>query len=362
MNKIKQKIIELFPGFLACAIFSILAQIANNFLSGMGITIGAALFAIGFGIIAGNTFLDRPVMDKGTKFSESRLLEYSIVLLGATLNMNDVISVGVGGLIFIIIQMTVTVIGAYWIGKLLKFGRKFSLLMCAGNAVCGSSAIGTVTPVVGANSEEKGLSITIVNVTGTFLMILLPLLAGLLYHHETLQTSALIGGVLQSIGQVVASAKFVNDEVVEMAAVFKIIRIIMLVGIAFVFSLMNTEDGQKLFSKKKAAETNHEKKKVKVGIPWFIIGFFILSIINSFHVVPIQTEGAIQYVSIIPTQVSAVAKLISNQFEIIALAAIGMRVKFKTLISEGPKAMLYGGMVGVLQTICAVGLIWFFIR
>lgn len=359
MSKLKQKITELFPGFLACLVFSILAQIVNKFLSGMGITIGAALFAIGFGIIAGNTFLDRPIMDKGTKFSESRLLEYSIVLLGATLNMNDVMSVGVGGLIFIVLQMTVTVIGAYWIGKLLKFGRKFSLLMCAGNAVCGSSAIGTVTPVVGADSEEKGLSITIVNVTGTFLMILLPLLAGALYHHETIQTSALIGGTLQSIGQVVASAKFVNEEVVEMAAVFKIIRIIMLVGIAFVFSLMNTEDGQKLFSKKQTDSA--EKKKVKVGIPWFIIGFFILSVINSFHVIPIQTGDAVQYVSIIPSQVSAAAKLVSNQFEIIALAAIGMRVKFKTLISEGPRAMLYGGMVGALQTVCAVGLIWFLI-
>ncbi|UTY40110.1 putative sulfate exporter family transporter [Allocoprobacillus halotolerans] len=64
--------------------------------------------------------------------------------------------------------------------------------MC-GNAVCGSSAIGTVSPIVEADSKDKGISITIVNVTGTILMVVLPLLTGLLYHHDTLQTSAMIG-------------------------------------------------------------------------------------------------------------------------------------------------------------------------
>lgn len=47
------------------------------------------------------------------------------------------------------------------------------------------------------------------------------------------------------------------------------------------------------------------------------------------------------------------AKTISQQFEIIALAAIGMRVKFKDLISEGPKGMIYGLAVGTCQVIAA---------
>ena len=51
------------------------------------------------------------------------------------------------------------------------------------------------------------------------------------------------------------------------------------------------------------------------------------------------------------------AKLVSGQFEIIALAAIGMRVKFHDLAREGPKAMLYGGMVGATQILCALLLI-----
>lgn len=333
MTKLVEKTKSVLPGFAVCLVIAVLGKILGGFVP----AVGAASFAILLGIIAGNTFLNHKRFDTGTKFSESRLLEYSIVLTGASLNLGDVISVGAGGLLFIILQMAATISLAYIIGRKLRFSRKFSLLMCAGNAVCGSSAIGSIAPVVGADSKDKGLSITMVNVTGTFLMVLMPIITGALYGHETLHTSAAIGGILQSIGQVIASAKFVNDDVVQMATVFKIVRIIFLVAVALVFSRMNTSEEGRLFS-------GGSGKKVKTGIPWFIIGFFILSIVNS--------------LGLIPGSVSGVCHFISNQFEIIALAAIGMRVKFRTLISEGPRAMLYGGLVGAAQICCALALIF----
>ena len=46
--------------------------------------------------------------------------------------------------------------------------------MCAGNSVCGSSAIGTVSGVIHPSAKDKGISITTVNLTGTVLMITLP--------------------------------------------------------------------------------------------------------------------------------------------------------------------------------------------
>lgn len=63
-----------------------------------------------------------------------------------------------------------------------------------------------------------------------------------------------------------------------------------------------------------------------------------------------------------PQVVGTTAKTISGQFEIIALAAIGMRVKFRDLVKEGPKSMLFGGLVGVCQIIFAVGLIFLLLR
>ena len=254
------------------------------------------------------------------------------------MHLADIMGIGFEGVGFIAIQMTLTICICYFIGKKLGFSKKFSLLMCAGNAVCGSSAIGTVAPIVDADRKDKGISITIVNVTGTILMVVLPFLTALLYNHETLRTSAMIGGTLQSIGQVIASAVMVNGDVVEFATIFKIVRIIFVVFVAISYSRINLEEHQSLFAKKEGISA-----KVKAKVPWFVIGFFILSLIVS--------------TGIIPTVISTTAKMISSQFEIIALAAIGMRVKFKDLIKEGPKAMLYGCLTGGSQVVIAFILI-----
>ena len=165
---VKEQILKKVPGFAACLVIGLIAQGIAKFVP----SVGAALFAIGIGMACGNTFLNKPGMDAGTKFSERSLLEYSIVLTGATLVLSDIAAVGLAGVGFIACQMALTVTAAYLIGRRFGFGRRFCLLMGAGNAVCGSSAIATVSPVVGANSKDKGISITIVNVTGTVLMVL----------------------------------------------------------------------------------------------------------------------------------------------------------------------------------------------
>ena len=82
-------------------------------------------------------------------------------------------------------------------------------------------------------------------------------------------------------------------------------------------------------------------------MPWFIIGFFIMAVLNT--------------LGVIPPVLSVAAKQISGQFEIIALAAIGMRVKFRDLVKEGPRALGYGLSVGVCQVLFALGLIRLFL-
>lgn len=334
----KTFILKTGPGFLACVVIAVIAQQTAKFFP----AVGAALFAIGIGVFCGNTFLNKSFFSEGTRFSERNLLEYSIVLTGATLMLKDITALGISGIVFIACQMTVTIIAAYLIGRKFGFNRKFCLLMGAGNAVCGSSAIATVSPVINADTKDKGISITIVNVTGTILMVTLPILTGILYNHETIHTSAMIGGTLQSIGQVIASGQLVNPEVTETATIFKIIRIVFIIFVALIYSHIETDKEDKhLFSKEKHGD------KIKAGIPWFITGFFIMACIHTFNLLPVSFAKG--------------AKVVSQQFEIIALAAIGMRVKFKDLISEGPKGMIYGISVGMCQITAALIFISVFI-
>nr|WP_213016891.1 putative sulfate exporter family transporter [Desemzia sp. RIT 804] len=327
---------------------SIMVSLISQYLANFLPNVGAALIAIFLGILLGNTVLNKPYLKSGTKFSEKALLEWSIVLNGLILDFQIIKQVGSTGFIFVILQMVLTILFAYWIGRTMKFNKKMSLLMGAGNAVCGSSAIGTVSPVINADKKDKAMSITIVNVIGTILMVSLPILSSVLYHHEVVQTSALIGGTVQSIGQVVASAKLVSMDVTNLSIVFKLMRVLLIVGIALYFSKLNTKEEEPLFSKTTSDSTTEVKKGSSLlNIPWFIIGFFILFMLRSFLPLPSLMVHS--------------SEVISNQFEITALAAIGLQVKFSDILKEGPRTMLYGLLIGCFQIVLAVILIsWMF--
>ena len=330
LNNNKKSII---PGLLVSTVVAIISMYLAKFLP----QLGAASIAIFLGMIVGNLFLNQEVFKEGYRFSESNLLSYSIVLLGATLSVSTIIELGFSGILFIMIQMTVTIVGAMYIGKKLGFGENFRFLMASGNAVCGSSAIAATAPVIDADDKDKGIAITIVNVTGVFLMIGLPILTKFLYGHELIKTSAMIGGTLQSVGQVVASGAMVNEATKDLATLFKIVRVILLVVVVFVFGNMKNKSNQGTVNE----EACTSKKKVKV--PWYVIGFFITCALFSLN--------------IISPRVSHLAKEVSSKLEIIALAAIGLRVNIKDLIKQGKAVSLYGLFVGILQVISAIILI-----
>lgn len=210
--------------------------------------------------------------------------------------------------------------------------------MASGNAVCGSSAIAATSPIIGADDNEKGISITIVNVTGIILMFLLPIISQFLYNSELVETSAIIGGILQSVGQVVASGAMVSEHVKDLATIFKIVRIIFLVFVVFILGHLKHKSNREIIK-----EEVHDIEKKKIKVPWYVIGFFITCALFSLN--------------IISNNVSIICKEISNKFEIIALAAIGLRVNVRELIKQGKAVSLYALFIGLLQIISAIALI-----
>lgn len=325
---------ERLPGLLV----SIGIAYGSLFLSQFIPSLGATTLAIILGMILGNTFFHHKRYQKGYQFAETNLLSYSIVLLGATLSAQTILELGFSGISFIILQMLLTIGWALYIGRKLGFSQNFSMLMAAGNAVCGSSAIAATTPAIDADEDEKGISITIVNLTGVVLMLVLPILTAKLYGHEVLQTSAMIGGTLQSVGQVVASGAMVNEHVKDVAMLFKIVRVIFLVGVVFLLGYIKQRTPQQ-----NTNEVTQLMAKKKLAVPWYVLGFFIACFLFT--------------VGLIPSHLSHICKVVSNQLEIIALAAIGLRVNFRHLIQQGIMVSLYGLLIGVFQVIVACILI-----
>lgn len=334
----KDKIISVIPGLTACILIAILSKFLARFVP----TLGAATLSIFIGIIVGNTIGKKDFLNKGTKFSEGTLLSISVVLLGGTLSINSILDIGFRGVLFIVMQMFITIVGVIYIGKKLKFNEDFTLLMASGNAVCGSSAVASTAPVINAPSKDKGIAITMVNVTGTVLMILLPVITSILYNNEIVKTSAFMGGILQSVGQVVASASMVSEQTKELATIFKIVRIVFLVVVVFALAAKKKRNAAKGLESVENEIHSHTHQS-RIRVPWYIIGFFIMCALYSLNIIPHQFAEPL--------------KNIDNFIEIIALAGIGMRVSISDLIKQGTKTSLYCVFIAILQIICAISLI-----
>ncbi len=335
---IGQKIIEIFPGLLVCIGIAILSKIIGKYIP----SLGAATISIFLGIFIGNTIGKSKRLHRGTKFSESTLLSISVALLGGTLSIGTIFQIGWQGILYILAQMTATIIFVIFLGRKMNFSTDFTLLMASGNSVCGSSAIASCAPVIHAHSRDKGIAITMVNVTGTVLMIVLPVISSIFYHNELIQTSALLGGTLQSVGQVVAAGSIVSEEVKDMATIFKIVRIIFLVVVILV---LGTVKERSLVEgiEDVAEEVHSHTHQSRVKTPWYIKGFFFTCVLYS--------------LGIIPQSLSVLIKDVDNFIEIIALAGIGMRVSIADLLKQGAKVSLFCLCIGVAQIICATLLI-----
>lgn len=148
----------------------------------------------------------------------------------------------------------------------------------------------------------------------------------------------MIGGTLQSLGQVVASGAMISESIKDLSTIFKIVRVILLVVVVFLFGHLKNKPNNDI----REAEIQ-DSKKGKIKIQWYVLGFF--------------TTCALFSTNIISPEVSQMCKVLSNKFEIIALAAIGLRVNIKDLIKQGKIVSLYGLFVGLLQVVNAIILI-----
>lgn len=331
----------VLPGLGISFVIAIISQwINSSVIKG----IGAPTVALLIGVLLGNTFVRQPFWYSGTAWAEKRLLEYSVALLGATITFQTIMALKLAGIGFVLLQMAVTIVAAIIIGKALKFSEGMTLLMAGGNAVCGSSAIAAITPAIEADDADKRLSITLVNLMGTILMLLLPLVGFLSFGADNFRQGALIGGTVQSVGQVIASATMVNQPTTTYATLFKILRIIMLIAVVLLFSQLHHRS-QIAANKQQATDEEpiNWTANLKRALPWYVIGFFLLCLGNSWFT--------------FPPVVGNVAHFLSNWCEVTALAAIGLRLNFAAFVKAGKKLAIYGSGLLVVQVLCALLLI-----
>lgn len=316
-------------GIILCVAIAVSALILSPY-----IPIGAVAIAIVLGIIIGNLLKPDKKFNKGISFSEKHILSFAIALMGVNLNFLILQKLGAKSIAVIIIAMSITILSSILLAKIFKFNKKFALLLGIGNGICGSSAIAATEQIIGSRKEDVGLSVAIVNFLGTIGIFLLPFIASFIFSFTDINSGLLIGNTLQAVGQVVASGFSISNISGQTATIVKMTRILLLTPVIFIL----------IFSFSKKNQVNRKGKKASV--PIFVIGFVLFSLIPTF--------------SLLPKNVIEIIGKISHYALIIAMAGIGLKITFGSILKDGKAALLIGTLIFIIQIIFSSVVIFLF--
>ena len=226
------------------------------------ISAGIALLA---GILLA-LFLGKPL---GKPYQEwaHRLLKLSIIGLGAGMNLKTVQEVGFHGVGMTVLGISITLILGLTLGRLLKMGQELALLISAGTAICGGSAIAAVAATIQAKPTDVSLALAIVfilNAVGLFIFPPIGHYVGLGHYQFGLWSAMAI----HDTSSVVGAAMQYGERALEVATPVKLTRALWIIPFSlatnFVWNARNKE------------RSGAAPKK-----PWFILGFLVASAVVS---------------------------------------------------------------------------------
>jgi len=316
--------------------------------SGIRHPIGPAIIAVILGLLIRNTIALPDAFKAGCKSAIRTYIPVAIVLTGGGLNLAVISTVGVRALAVIVLCIAIALVGGYYIGRLCRLSAKTSLLIGAGTAICGNSAIVATAPLIDAEDDDIVLSIGTVNLFGLLAMLAWPLIGGWLsLSSESFGMWA--GTTIHAVPQVVAAGFAFSSEAGTLATLVKLVRVACLAPMVFLLAILHT---------RRHAADNGDGLTIRYArlVPWFVWGFLILSLANTAGLLPILSfnplnplMGRANVQFTVP--VDALCTFLANLLLTMDMAAIGLEVNLRQLIAVGGRALL----AGLLSTL-ALGL------
>ncbi|WP_163143328.1 putative sulfate exporter family transporter, partial [Arhodomonas sp. KWT] len=136
------RIATVAPGLTLCAV---LAGLSYAITAWPALNKAVPLSALTVGILAGVLVrLCVPIpaaMEPGIRWTLHYVLRTGIVLLGFRLVVQDMLSVGMGGLALVVLAVGSTLTLAVVLGRALRLPDTLSVLVGSGTGICGASAV-----------------------------------------------------------------------------------------------------------------------------------------------------------------------------------------------------------------------------
>ena len=357
-------------------IAKMLLMIIGTFSKYLGQIISPTIVAILLGIIIQNTIGVSQKYKAGVQFASKYVLMLAIIILGATLNINDIIQLFLRqpGIIYsIAFNICLAFFIAYGIGKLMNIDFSLRTFIGGGCSICGGTTISALGPIIRANENQIAFGISIVFFLDMITIILYPML-GKALHLSPEAFGVLAGTAINDTSSVLAAADIYSkmagsDVAYETASIVKLTRTSFLILVAAVFSLFAT------FKQTTPVAVAHDGRNETGGqsllaimaktFPWFIVCFLIMSVLNSFGIFKYDffnmIAGLFNYGA--KDQTPAIVMLfkdLSKFLIIVALAGVGLKCNIEALLRPGIRPIFLGAVTAAavfLSSITTIGLI-----
>ncbi len=251
------------------------------------------------------------------------LLQASIVGLGFGMNLHEVVRAGRTGFLYTAMSISFALLLGLAIGYFFKVGRKPSLLISAGTAICGGSAIAAVGPVVNAGEEEMAVSLGTVFVLNSVALFLFPVLGHTL-HLTQPQFGLWSALAIHDTSSVVGATAKYGSQALMIGTTIKLARALWIVPVAFAAAVMS-------------------KSKAKVRWPWFILLFCLAAIAGTY----VPALGPLN------SRLSLLGKIGLT----VTLYLIGTGISRTTLKQVGARPLLQGILLWAIVAISSLALI-----
>ena len=303
-----------------------------------GDVLGASIVALFMGTII-NSFFHPAWIKPALKFTSKRILKAAIILLGASLSVGTILSVGKMTFFVMLFTFAMCFGGGYFIRKLFGLNWKLSNLISAGTGICGGSAVAAIAPVIDADDKDIAFAMSSTFLFDMVMIALYPLMGKALGMSD-IAYGIWAGTSVNDTASVVASGYAFSEAAGDFATMVKLTRTIAIIPTVLVFAYIGTRIKQKELKE----SGNGQKVNLVKIVPWFIGGFLLLAVLNS--------------VGFIPAPVSGLMKRASKFLMVTALAAIGLNTSITDFKKAGLAPMFYGVTIDTLVTLTALAVIW----
>lgn len=271
--------------------------------SGMALILGVAL-AVAF---------SNPYLLLIRKYT-SQLLQIAVVGLGAGMNLLVVGRVGLHGIGYTVIGISLTMLIGYFLARLLRTPRDTSILIMVGTAICGGSAIAAMAPTIRAQPHDVSVSLAVVFMLNAVALIIFPWIGhmqglsenqfglwGALAIHDT---SSVVGATLQY-----------GLQALEIGTTVKLARALWIVPLTLIVGYFVNRRAQAV-------------SEVKAKYPWFILGFILMAALVTW--MPALQEAG-HWI-----------ELIAKRLLVVTLFFIGASITREALRTVGVRPLLLG--------------------